>query len=136
MAARKCVSGIRVVYSNTFSTLAESLAVTKVQPMTDINIPKSWNGALSTIRAEVCQTLVRKYRRSDKRMHCRTLVYLRSVMVLVSRGWADNPCRSIGEAFAVSVFVSYDRLVGRKLIEASGASLLRMAINGKMSICI
>ena len=80
MAARKCVSGIRVVYSNTFSTLAESLAV---HPMTDINIPKSWNGALSTIRAEVCQTLVRKYRRSDKRMHCRTLVYLRSVMVLV-----------------------------------------------------
>ena len=67
---------------------------------------------------------------------CRTLVYLRSVMVLVSRGWADNPCRSIGEAFAVSVFVSYDRLVGWKLIEASGASLLRMAINGKMSICI
>ena len=121
------------MYSNTFSTLAESLAVTKVQPMTDINIPKSWNGALSTIRAEVCQTLVRKYRRSDKRMHCRTLVNLRSVMVLVSRGWAD---RSIGEAFAVSVFVSYDRLVGRKLIEASGVSLLRMAINGKMSICI
>ena len=47
-----------------------------------------------------------------------------------------DACRSIGEAFAVSVFVSYDRLVGWKLIEASGASLLRMAINGKMSICI